>query len=137
MGKSNVISTFSGNLNGLFIYLFIYLFIFATLFISLSLSTGKRSTLAKIPAGSSLQPSLPPPSFYGPLKFFWKTKRGLSHFFHDFWRIIFLFLHSINWPCFIVQLSLLREIVGNMCIVIACSPNHVMTLQNLKLTLFY
>ena len=35
---------------------------------------------------------------------------------------IFLMLHSINWPNFIVWLLLLFEILDNMCIKIVCSP---------------
>ena len=58
---------------------------------------------------------------------FIKTKRGmqlalLPHFLHNIWRKIFLTLHSINWPNFIVWLSLLLEILGNICIVIICCP---------------
>ena len=51
-----------------------------------------------------------------------KKKRGLElislpHFLHYFWRKIFLLVHSITWQNFIVWLHLLREILGNMCIV--------------------
>ena len=54
-----------------------------------------------------------------------KTKRGLElfplpHFLQDFWRRIFLKLYSINWPDLIVWLSFFHEILGNICIVIAC-----------------
>ena len=35
----------------------------------------------------------------------------------------FLMLHSINWPNFIVWLSLPLEILGNMCITIVYEPN--------------
>ena len=42
------------------------------------------------------------------------------HFVHDFSRKMFLMLHSINWPNFIVWLPLLLEILGNMCITIVC-----------------
>ena len=57
--------------------------------------------------------------------FFMKQERGLGlvslcHFLHDLWGKIFLLLHSINWPNFNVWLPLLREILCNMCIVIAC-----------------
>ena len=49
---------------------------------------------------------------------FLKTRRlelvSLPHFRHDFQRKIFLLLYSTNWPNFIVWLSLLREILGNM-----------------------
>ena len=44
------------------------------------------------------------------------------HFAHYFSRKIFLMLHSINWPNFIVPLHLLLEIFGNMCVVIVCFP---------------
>ena len=59
------------------------------------------------------------------IKLFQKAKRGLdlvvfSHFLIDFWRKIFLLLYSITWPNFNVCLTLLREIFGNMCILIAC-----------------
>ena len=55
------------------------------------------------------------------------SRKGLglvspSHFVNDFSRKIFLILYSINWPTFIVWLSLFLEISGNMCIVIACWP---------------
>ena len=61
--------------------------------------------------------------FYFIKSFSKKTKKGLElislpHFLHDFWRKMFLLVHSINWPKFILWLSLLREILGNMCIVI-------------------
>ena len=36
---------------------------------------------------------------------------------------IFMLLYSINWPNFIVWLPLLCEILGNMCIVVACEPD--------------
>ena len=42
------------------------------------------------------------------------------HFVYDFSRKMFLMLHSINWPNFIVWLPLLLEILGNMCITIVC-----------------
>ena len=59
--------------------------------------------------------------------FFFKKKRGLqvvclSHFPHSFWKEIFRFLCSINWPNFIVWLLLLCEILDNMSIVIVCKP---------------
>ena len=44
------------------------------------------------------------------------------HFEHDFQEKIFLMLYSINWLDFIVWLSLLFEISGNMFIVIVCCP---------------
>ena len=37
-----------------------------------------------------------------------------------FLRKILLLLHSVNWPNVIVWLSLLRETLGNMCIIIVC-----------------
>ena len=40
------------------------------------------------------------------------------HFVYDFSRELLLMLHSINWPSFIVWLSLLLEILGNICITI-------------------
>ena len=42
------------------------------------------------------------------------------HFVYDFAREIFLMLYSINWKNFIVWLSLLLEILGNICITIVC-----------------
>ena len=45
---------------------------------------------------------------------------GLISPSHDFFKKLFLMLHSINWPNFIVWLPLLFEILGNMCITIAC-----------------
>ena len=61
------------------------------------------------------------------LSFFQKLKRGLElvslpHFWHNFWRKIFLLLYSINWPNVIVWLPLLCEILGNMCIAIVSKP---------------
>ena len=63
--------------------------------------------------------------FYFISSFLKKTKRGLElfplpHFLQDFWRRIFLKLYSINWPDLIVWLSFFHEILGNICIVIAC-----------------
>ena len=43
-----------------------------------------------------------------------------SYFVHNFSRKMFLMLHSINWPNFIVPLPLFLEILGNMCITIVC-----------------
>ena len=40
----------------------------------------------------------------------------LPHFVYGFWQIMFLMLYFINWPNSIVWLSLLLEILGNMCI---------------------
>ena len=42
----------------------------------------------------------------------------LPDFLHDIWRKIFLLLYSITWPNLIASLFLLREILGNICIVI-------------------
>ena len=44
------------------------------------------------------------------------------HFVYDFSRKLFLMLHSINWPNFIFWLSLLLEILDNMCIAIIFYP---------------
>ena len=43
-----------------------------------------------------------------------------AHFVYDFLRKVFLKLYSINWPGFIAWLSLLPEILVNMCIAIVC-----------------
>ena len=55
------------------------------------------------------------------------SEKGLEivsppHFVYDFSRKIFLMLYSINWPNFIVWLSLLLHILGNMGIAIARFP---------------
>ena len=55
------------------------------------------------------------------VKLFQKLKRGLGlaslpFFLHNLWRKIFLLTCFINWP----SLSLLREILCNMCIVTVC-----------------
>ena len=66
---------------------------------------------------------------------FYKIKRGLElvslpHFVHNFWRKIFILLYSINPSSFIVWLPLLREILGDMCIVIVWKPDcDVMTFE--------
>ena len=67
---------------------------------------------------------------YTPLAFtsykaFSKKKRGLElvslpHFVYEFWRKVFIYLYSINQPNFVAWLSLLPEILENMCIVIVC-----------------
>ena len=44
------------------------------------------------------------------------------HFVYGLSTKIFLMLYSINWPHFIVLLSLLLGILGNMCIAIVCYP---------------
>ena len=56
---------------------------------------------------------------------FFKKKKGvelvsLPHFLHNFWRKIFLWLYSINWPSFIAWLPLLCEILANIFIAIVC-----------------
>ena len=43
-----------------------------------------------------------------------------AHFVYDFLRKMFLMLHSINRPNFIVGLPLLLEMLSNMCITIVC-----------------
>ena len=45
------------------------------------------------------------------------NKKQKKKFLLDFWRKIFLLLHSINWPNFIVWLLLLCEKLDNMYIV--------------------
>ena len=45
------------------------------------------------------------------------NKKQKKNFLLDFWRKIFLLLHSINWPNFIVWLPLLCEKLDNMYIV--------------------
>ena len=62
--------------------------------------------------------------FYLTWNFFLKKKGGLglvflSHFLHDFWRKN---LYAIKWLNLIVWLSLLLQILGNMCIIIICFP---------------
>ena len=47
---------------------------------------------------------------------------SLAHFVYDFSTKMFLMLDCINWPKFIAWLRLLLEILGNMCIAIACYP---------------
>ena len=54
-------------------------------------------------------------------------KKGMGivsppHFVYDLARKMFLMLYSINWPNFIIYLSLLLEILSNMCIAIVCFP---------------
>ena len=44
-----------------------------------------------------------------------------AHLVYDFLKV-FLTLNSINWPNFIDWLLLLLEILGNMCVAIACYP---------------
>ena len=52
------------------------------------------------------------------------------HFMYDFSRKMFLMLYSIDWPNLISWLSLLLEILINMCIAIVSSP--VVTSWTLK-----
>ena len=64
------------------------------------------------------------------------SKKGLGlvsapQFVYDFSRKMFLMLHSIIWPNFIVWLPLLLEILGNMCITIDTWPKS----QNKKLNI--
>ena len=58
------------------------------------------------------------------LKFdFLKKNPGIvspTYFLHYFWRKIFLLLYSINRSNFNVWLSLLCEILDNMCIAVVC-----------------
>ena len=42
------------------------------------------------------------------------------YFVYYFWRKMSLILYSSNWLNFIAWLPLLLEILGNMCIVVAC-----------------
>ena len=44
------------------------------------------------------------------------------NFVYDFSGKMFLMIHSINWPNFIVWLHLLLEILDNICITIVCYP---------------
>ena len=57
-------------------------------------------------------------------KAFKKINRGMElvspH--HDFWWKLFLTLYFTNWTNLIARLSLLLEILGNMCIAIICCP---------------
>ena len=83
--------------------------------------------VCQIEGSKDIETKLQTTSFYLILSFFKKIKWGLElvflpHFLHDFWRKIFFLLYSINSPSFIVWLPLLREILGNMCIVIVCLP---------------
>ena len=48
----------------------------------------------------------------------------LPHFVYNFLRKMFLMLYSLNWPNFIARLSLLIDILVNMCIVIICQPDY-------------
>ena len=57
------------------------------------------------------------------------------HFVSDFSIKMFLMLHSINWPDFIVWFPLLLEILGNMYIAIACFPDCDVINLDIKFTL--
>ena len=57
------------------------------------------------------------------------------HFLYNFSRKIFLMLHSIYWPHFIVWLFLLFEILGIMCIEIICC--RVCDVINFEITLSF
>ena len=46
------------------------------------------------------------------------------YFVYDFSRKMFLMLYSINWPNFTVWLSLLLEILDNMCIALVSEPGY-------------
>ena len=46
------------------------------------------------------------------------------HFMYDLSRKMFLMLYSINWPNFVVWLSLLFEVLGIMCILIVLFPGY-------------
>ena len=55
---------------------------------------------------------------------FWFLEKGLGivsppHFVKDFSRKMFLKLYSLNWPDFTLWLSLLLEILNNICIAIS------------------
>ena len=60
---------------------------------------------------------------------------SLPHFRYGFWRKVFLLLYSITWPIFNVWLSLPREILGNMYIVIVSQPGC--DVKNFKINLFF
>ena len=47
-----------------------------------------------------------------------------TYFMHEFSRKMFFMSYSINCPNFIVWLPLLPEMLGNMCIIIACFPGY-------------
>ena len=71
---------------------------------------------------------------------FYFVEKGLGivsppHFMYGFSRKIFLMLHSINWPNFIVWLPLLLDILGNMCIVMVRFP--VCDVINFKINLIF
>ena len=59
---------------------------------------------------------------YSPFWFFRKGSRTSfsAYFAYSFSRKMFFMLCSINWPNFIVLLSLLLEILSKLCIAIVC-----------------
>ena len=82
---------------------------------------------AKLRATKDIETKLQITCFYIMQSFFKKTKRSLEliflpHFQHEFWWKIYFLLYTITWPSFVVWLPLLREILGNTCIIIACKP---------------
>ena len=70
-------------------------------------------------------------------KAFKKINRGMEliSLHHDFWRKLFLTLYFTNWTNLIARLSILLEIIGNMCLaIIYCPVCHVITFEiNLSL----
>ena len=72
------------------------------------------------------------------LNFSFSEKRlglvSLSHFVYDFWRNMFLMLHSINWPNSIVWYHLYFSKYWATC-VLRLFANQALTSKNLKLTL--
>ena len=61
---------------------------------------------------------------------------SLPPFLHDLSRKIFFTLNSIISTNFIAWLSLLFEILGNMCIVIICCPDYDVINFKIKLNYF-
>ena len=57
-----------------------------------------------------------------------RSQISLSYFQHDFWRKIFLLCFT-NWPNFIVWLSLLLEMLSNMCIIICFPVYHIINFE--------
>ena len=79
--------------------------------------------------------------FYPLKNFFERKKRGLeevslAHFLYDFWRKIFLMLYS-NWQNWIAWISLLLEILRDMCIdIIICFPVYEVLNFEINLNFF-
>ena len=75
------------------------------------------------------------PLVFSLYKAFFFIKRGLKlvslpHSLNDFWKKKVLTLYSIKWPIFVVWLSLLFEILDNMCIlVIWCAFNGIINFE--------